>query len=142
MCAGISRSPIVRKIRSAKGSKPRNPEARFFTILSRRLMPSPTALVSGRSMKERILSKWFRTVVTKVLSEGSRLLKAAVIQRFKNCLAAPGYVKCQMRPNSSFKTQARWMRRLEVRSAFKKRDCFLERLRACIPSIHRSPLMA
>ena len=32
------------------------------------------------------------------------------------------------------------MRRLEVRSAFKKRDCFLERWRACIPSIPRKPL--
>jgi hypothetical protein len=39
----MSGAPIVRKIRSAKGSKPRNPEARFFHDLK----PAVEALAHG-----------------------------------------------------------------------------------------------
>ena len=56
ICATISTSPLVRKIKSVKLSRFLKPEARFFTILRMRLTPSPTALVSGRSMKVIMLA--------------------------------------------------------------------------------------
>ena len=59
ICEGISRSPTVRQIMSAKLSRLRYPEARFLTMLTIRLRSTPTALVRFLSVKATMLSKWF-----------------------------------------------------------------------------------
>ena len=51
ICAGISTSPTVRKIRSVKASRLRNPLARFLMILMTRLRPSEMALVRREPTK-------------------------------------------------------------------------------------------
>src|SRR5207253_9945795 len=49
-----------------------------------RLRPSPTALVRGRWMKERMLSLWSWSVAANVRMEGIRVLRANIIHRLRN----------------------------------------------------------
>ena len=67
----------------------RYPLARILTILMMRLSPAATALVSSRSRKARMLSKYVFSLPTNVRNEGIRLRSAEVIHVHRNFSAAP-----------------------------------------------------
>ena len=52
-----------------------------------RFKPSPTAFVSGLSMKAMMCVRCVRSVPTNVRNVGMRLRNAAVIQRLRNFVA-------------------------------------------------------
>ena len=92
---------------SAKGCRCLNPLARFLTILTIRLIPSATALVTPVSTKARIPAWWRRRVATNLRSGSRRLRKAEVVHRLKNRSAAHGALKFHSCSNSSLSRHAR-----------------------------------
>src|SRR5210317_723204 len=80
-----------------------------------------------------------RIVLTKRRIGSRRLFKAVVVQRLINLSAAQRALKSQKCSNSSFKTHARWIRRLPLPSALSIDESFFERLDECLYSNHRRP---
>ena len=106
ICAGISRSPTVRKIISVNAGRDRNPLARFLTILIIRFNPSAMAFVNLLSTNGIIRCICFLSILTKSLMGSMRLLRAVVVQRLRNLSAAQGALYSQKCSNSSFNTHA------------------------------------
>jgi len=98
ICAGISRSPTVRKIISIKASKLRNPLARFLTILIIRFNPSAIALVNRLPINGRIRGLCLLRVLTNFQIGSRRLFRAIVIHRLRNLSAAIGYTSINVSP--------------------------------------------